>query len=302
MKDLTLVVLAAGMGSRFGDDNRIKQLEPLGPNGELIMDYSVHDAIRSGFTRVLFIIRREIEELFKNTIGSRVERLIKTDYVYQSADLLPVRSGEFAVREKPWGTAQALWCCKDALDGNFAVINADDFYGAEAFDVISEFLKSPKTNACSVDFLLKNTLSDNGCVNRGVCKIDSDRCLTSVEETKQISRGADGIIRGTYKGNDRILSGDDLVSMSMWGFMPDFMGILEKRLCEFLNGLSPDETKAELTIADVVNEEIKEKTYKVLDILTNSRWFGITYESDTVRAKEVLSEYVKRGIYPSPLS
>lgn len=302
MKDLTLVVLAAGMGSRFGDDSRIKQLEPLGPNGELLMDYSVHDAIRSGFTRVLFIIRRDIEEFFKSTIGSRVEKLIKTDYVYQSAELLPVRSGEFAEREKPWGTAQALWCCKDALDGNFAVINADDFYGAEAFNVLAEFFKDQRTNGCSVDFLLKNTLSDNGSVNRGVCKTDSDNCLTSVEETKQISRGADGVIRGYYKGSERILSGEDLVSMSMWGFAPDFMEILEKRLSGFLNGLSANETKAELTIADVVNEEIKDKSFRVLDILTNSRWFGITYESDTVKAKEILSDYVKRGVYPASLS
>ena len=300
MKNLTLVVLAAGMGSRFGE--RIKQLEPLGPNGELLIDYSVHDAINAGFDRVLFIIRRDIEELFKSTIGKRIERLIKTDYVFQSTDLLPVRAGEFTKREKPWGTAQALWCCKDALDGNFAVINADDFYGAEAFGALSDFFKKPTKNACSVDFLLKNTLSDFGTVNRGVCKTDSENCLTSVEETKQISRGEDGIIRGTYRGNERILSENDTVSMSMWGFMPDFMDILTNQLSVFLSGLGCDEAKAELTIADVVNEEIKEKKFKVLDILTNSHWFGITYESDAQQAKKTLAEYVKNGIYTSPLS
>ena len=299
MAKMTLVVLAAGMGSRFG--TRIKQLEPLGPNGELLIDYSVYDAMRAGFDRVLFIIRRDIEELFKSTIGKRVERLIKTDYVFQSAEELPVRNGEFAEREKPWGTAHALWCCKDALDGSFAVINADDFYGAEAFGALADFFRSSSKNACSVDFLLKNTLSDYGTVNRGVCKTDSESCLTSVEETKQISRGADGIIRGTYKGEQKILSGDDTVSMSMWGFMPDFMDILTKRLSDFLLTLSPDEAKAELTIADVVNEEIKDKKFKVLDILTNSRWFGITYESDAEQAKETLVEYVKKGIYSSPL-
>lgn len=302
MENLTLVVLAAGMGSRFGE--RIKQLEPLGPSGELLIDYSVHDAIRAGFDRVLFIIRRDIEELFKSTIGKRVERLIKTDYVYQSTDILPIRAGEFTKREKPWGTAQALWCCKDALCGNFAVINADDFYGAEAFDSLAEFFKNPTRNACSVDFMLKNTLSDNGSVNRGVCKTDSESCLTSVEETKQIMRGADGIIRGTYKGNERILSEDDTVSMSMWGFKPDFMEILTRRLSDFLDGLSSEETSAELTIADVVNEEIKDKTrnYKVLDILTESKWFGVTYISDSDKAKQTLSEYVKNGVYPTPLS
>lgn len=299
MEELTLVVLAAGMGKRFG--NEIKQLKPLGPNGELLIDYSVHDAIRAGFTKVLFIIRRDIEELFKSTIGKRVERLIRTEYVYQSTDDLPVRKGELAHREKPWGTAHALWCCKDALSGNFAVINADDFYGAEAFGALADFFKNPSRNACSVDFLLKNTLSDNGTVNRGVCKTDSEGCLASVEETKGISRGSDGIIRGTYKGSERILSEDDTVSMSMWGFMPDFMDILTRRLSEFLNGLSPDEEQAELTIADVVNEEIKDGRFRVLDILTSSRWFGITYISDSEKAKETLAEYVKKGIYPSPL-
>lgn len=299
MKELTLVVLAAGMGKRFG--TRIKQLEPLGPNGELLIDYSVHDAVRSGFTKVLFIIRHDIDELFRSTIGARVEKLIKTEYVYQTADFIPVRKGEFT-REKPWGTAQALWCCKDVLKEDFAVINADDFYGAEAFDSLSEYFKAPKTDGCSVDFLLKNTLSDNGTVNRGVCKTDSENCLTSVEETRQISRGADGVIRGNYRGEERILQDDDKVSMSMWGFKASFMDILEKRLAEFICGLSSDETKAELTIADVVNDEIKGKTFKVADILTSSHWFGITYESDTPKAKEILLDYVNRGVYTSPLS
>ena len=183
MSELTLVVLAAGMGSRYGED-RIKQLEPLGPNGELLIDYSVHDAVRNGFTRVLFIIRKDIEELFKSTIGDRISRIVKTDYVFQSTDNLPVRANDFPARTKPWGTAQALYCCKDKLSAPFAVINADDFYGSGAFMQLGEFLKNPTAEGCSVDFILKNTLSDSGTVNRGICTKSPNGLLTGVEETK----------------------------------------------------------------------------------------------------------------------
>ena len=300
MSELTLVVLAAGMGSRYSDD-RIKQLEPLGPNGEMLIDYSVHDAVQNGFTRVLFIIRKDIEELFKSTIGDRISRIVKTDYVFQSTDNLPVRANDFPARTKPWGTAQALYCCKDALDGDFAVINADDFYGAKAFEALAEFFKNPTADACSVDFLLKNTLSENGPVNRGICRKNAEGLLTSVEETKQISRGADGVIRGKYDGYEKILGDNDTTSMSMWGFHIGFMDILSHQLRKFLNNLQPDELKAELTIADAVSREIAARGYKVKDIPTDSRWFGITYDSDAAEAKKTLSEYVENGVYKSPL-
>lgn len=297
--ELTLVVLAAGMGKRFGD--RIKQLEPLGPNGELLIDYSVHDAVRAGFTRAVFIIRRDIEELFKSTIGARVEKLIKTEYVYQSTDILPCREKDFPSRTKPWGTAQALYCCKDLLNGNFAVINSDDFYGKNAFKALAEFLENPTTDACSVDYLLKNTLSENGAVNRGICRVSPEGLLTAVEETKQIERGEDGIIRGKYDGYETLLDENSSASMSMWGFKADFMPLLEQQLSKFLDNLQPDELKAELTIADAVSAEIKSHGYAVKDIPTDSRWFGITYESDTELARETLKAYVELGIYDSPL-
>lgn len=299
MSDLTLVILAAGMGQRFGD--RIKQLEPLGPNGELLIDYSVHDALKNGFDRVVFIIRRDIEELFKSTIGARAEKLVKTEYVFQSVDQLPKRERDFPSRTKPWGTAQALYCCKDVLDNNFAVINADDFYGAEAFESLAGFLKAPDADACSVDFLLKNTLSEHGAVNRGICRSGADGLLTSVEETKQILRGADGVIRGKYDGYEKILDENATASMSMWGFKADFMPILAHQLRKFLDNLQPDELKAELTIADAVGREIKSRGYKVRDIPTDSKWFGITYESDVAAARETLDEHIRRGIYTSPL-
>lgn len=299
MSNLTLVVLAAGMGTRFG--TRIKQLEKLGPSGELLMDYSVYDAIKAGFDRVVFIIRRDIEELFKETIGDRISRQIRTEYVYQSPNILPVRVGEFPSRERPWGTAQALYCCKDVLDGPFGIINADDFYGQRSFKLLADFLKNPDAKGCSVDFPLKNTLSDNGTVNRGICKTDASGLLKSVEETKGIARGEDGIIRGTYRGEARILSENDTVSMSMWGFGADFMPVLEKRLAAFLESLPAGETKAELTIADAVGAEIIQNGFTMRDIPTKDMWFGITYESDVQQARADLERYTAQGLYPAPI-
>lgn len=287
MSELTLVVLAAGMGKRFGE--RIKQLEPLGPNGELLIDYSINDALQNGFTRVLFIIREDIEDFFKSTIGARSERLVMTDYVFQSTDKLPI-AADFPNRKKPWGTAQALWCCKDKLNGKFAVINADDFYGAGAFGLLGDFLKNPDCESCSVDFLLKNTLSENGAVNRGVCRADNAHFLTLVEETRGISRGADGVIKGKFNGEERVLSGEEPVSMSMWGFEPSFLQVVERHLKEFLTALPNDDETSELTIAECVGKEIIENGFRCRDIPTDSRWFGITYESDIEAAKRILAQ------------
>lgn len=300
MQDLTLVVLAAGMGTRFG--SRIKQLEPLGPNGELMIDYSIHDALRVGFNRVVFIIRRDIEELFKSTIGNRIEKIVDTTYVYQDADILPVRAGDFPQRVKPWGTAQAVYCCKDTVKGKFAVINSDDFYSPTAFADLADFMKNPTADACSVDFQLKNTLSDSGTVNRGICRTSEDGLLTEVLEHKQIMRGEDGIIRGKYDGFERTLEDDATASMNMWGFNEGFMEIVTRRFSAFLENLQPDELVSELTIAQVVEQEIEMRGYRVLDIPTKGQWFGITYESDVNPTKAAILEYIENGFYPSPLS
>lgn len=298
-KGLTLVVLAAGMGTRFGA--RIKQLEPLGPHGELLIDYSVYDAKRAGFDRVVFIIRRDIDELFRSTIGDRISARIPTEYVYQSPDILPCRAGDFPSRTKPWGTAQALYCCKDVIDGSFAVINADDFYGCDAFIQLADFLKRPDASGCSVGFLLKNTLSDYGTVNRGVCSCGENGLLTDVRETRGIKRCEDGVIRGAYAGAQVELSDMDTVSMSMWGFEAGFMQVLSRRLAQFIEELPAGEEKAELTIADAVGAEIKERGYSMRNIPTDSVWFGITYESDTPFARETLAQNTAQGVYPSPL-
>lgn len=299
MQDLTLVVLAAGMGTRFG--SRIKQLEPLGPNGELMIDYSIYDAMRVGFNHVVFIIRHDIEELFKDTIGRRVEKLVDTTYVYQSAENLPVRGGDFPQRVKPWGTAQAIYCCKDVIKGRFAVINSDDFYSPLAFADLADYMKNPTADACSVDFMLKNTLSDNGTVNRGICRTDTNGMLTEVLEHKQIMRGDDGIIRGKYDGFERTLEEEATASMNMWGFDEKFMDVVTRRFSDFLENLQPDELVSELTIAQVVEQEIELRGYRVVDIPTKGQWFGITYESDVEPTKAAISDYVEKGIYPSPL-
>lgn len=300
MQDLTLVVLAAGMGTRFG--SRIKQLEPLGPNGELMIDYSIYDALRVGFNRVVFIIRHDIDELFRSTIGRRIEKIVDTTYVYQTGDNLPVRARDFPQRVKPWGTAQAVYCCKDVIDGKFAVINSDDFYSPTAFADLADFMKNPTADACSVDFLLKNTLSENGTVNRGICRTNSSGMLTEVLEHKQIMRGDDGVIRGKYDGFERVLDEEAMASMNMWGFNTEFMDVVERRFSDFLENLQPDELVSELTIAQVVEQEIELRGYRVLDIPTKGQWFGITYESDVEPTKSEINSYIAKGVYPSPLT
>ncbi|MGN0637349.1 MAG: NDP-sugar synthase [Huintestinicola sp.] len=286
MNGITLVVLAAGMGSRFG--NRIKQLEPVGPQGELLIDYSVTDAIDAGFDRVIFIIRRDIEKLFRETIGDRISRLIETEYVFQEKNELPCRSEDFPQRTKPWGTAQALYCCRNVINGNFAVINADDYYGGESFKLLADFLKAPDASACSVGFVLKNTLSDHGTVNRGICRINENGLLAAVEETKKIQRDPDGIIRGSRKGSPVTLDENDIVSMSMWGFTPDFMERLTESFTGFISSLETGDVTSELTIADAADREIRQKGYDIKNIPTQSRWFGITYEADAELVRQAL--------------
>lgn len=286
MNDITLVVLAAGMGSRFG--SRIKQLEPIGPQGELFIDYSIRDAAEAGFNKVIFIIRRDIEKLFKEAVGDRISKMIPTEYIFQEKTMLPARASDFPGRIKPWGTAQALYCCKDILHENFGVINSDDFYGKNAFLSLAGFLNSPDASACSVGFILKNTLSDNGAVNRGICHINENGLLVDVEETKKIQRNSIGIIKGIKNGNEISLNENDTVSMSMWGFRPSFTKRLSNRLEQFISSLCADDLTSEMTVADVVDAEIKQHGYDVKNIFTDSRWYGITYEADAELVRRAL--------------
>lgn len=283
----SLVILAAGMGQRFG--NRIKQLEPLGPNGELIIDYSVNYAIEAGFSTVIFIIRKEMEEIFREAVGNRISKKIETKYVYQQIEDIPDDYSRFSDRTKPRGTAHALYCCRNVINENFAVINADDYYGSEAFGCLGGFLDKPDADGCSIGFILKNTLSENGTVNRGICKTNSDNLLDSVVETRNISRDKDGSLTGMAADKEVTLNENDIVSMSMWGFTKSFLEKLSEKLGIFFRGLLDNDTKAELTIADVVDLEIKSGKFTVRNIPTISKWFGITYQQDVDEVKKNLS-------------
>ena len=246
MEKTTLVIMAAGLGSRFGG---IKQLEPVGPSGEIIMDYSIYDAIEAGFEKVVFIIRKDIEKDFKEVIGNRISERIDTEYVIQDITTLPEGFSVPEGREKPWGTGHAVLCCKGVVDGPFVVINADDYYGKEAFVKVNTYLKNPeaikeKYNFCMAAFRLGNTLSENGTVTRGVCSVDENQVLMDVNETFDIRKDGD-MASAMRDGEELRISLEQPVSMNMWGFTAEFIDELDARFADFLAGIEGNELKAE---------------------------------------------------------
>ena len=255
MKKTTLVVMAAGIGSRFGGG--IKQLEPVGPSGEIIIDYSIHDAMEAGFDKVVFIIRKDLERDFREVIGDRMERRVETAYAFQELDDLPEGFAKPEGRTKPWGTGQAILCCKDLVKEPFAVINADDYYGKEAFVKVHDFLAQERAQGermefCMAGFLLGNTLSENGGVTRGICSVDGKQHLTRVTETKNIVKTEQG---AAVKSEDGTLTPVDArcpVSMNMWGLTPEIFPVLESGFRDFLSGLS-DRTKGEYLIPTIMD-------------------------------------------------
>ncbi len=294
-----LVIMAAGIGSRFGKG--IKQLEPLGPSGELIMDYSIHDALEAGFNKVVFIIRKEMEDYFREVIGDRVSRFTPVEYAFQELDNLPVgfQKGE---RTKPWGTGQAVLACKGIVNEPFVVINADDYYGKEAFKKIYDFLhtereKTTPFDFCMAGFKLKNTLSDNGGVTRGLCETDEYGLLSKVNETKNIEK-VDGKPAINEDGTYRFISGETLCSMNMWGITPDFFSYLEKGFVEFLSSLSVDDVKTEYLLPIIVDNMLKKNEVTVTVLDTDDKWFGVTYQEDKDAVKAALKDLVKQGVYP----
>jgi NDP-sugar pyrophosphorylase family protein len=285
----TLLVLAAGMGSRYGG---LKQIDPVGPSGETVLDYAVHDAIRAGFARAVFVIRREFEEAFRSSVTAKYAGRIAVDFVFQSIDDLPQGFDVPAGRERPWGTGHAVWCARTEIAGPFAVVNADDFYGASSYSGLAAFLAGASgATFAIVGFRLASTLSDNGTVSRGICRVRGGR-LVSITEERAISR-AD-------VGPGRRFSGDELTSMNCWGFTPALFGGLETGLREFLAASGTD-PRAEFYLPAAVSTLVSRGAAKVEVIPGSDEWFGITYREDRPHVAAAVRDLVARGAYPARL-
>lgn len=295
----TLFVLAAGMGSRYGG---LKQIDGLGPNGETIMDYSVYDALRAGFGKVVFVIRKDFEEAFRKVVISKYADKVPCEVCFQSVDKVPEGCTYNPERTKPWGTNHAVLMAKDLIREPFAVINADDFYGRESFQVLADYLKSVEGTTgkyCMVGYRVANTLSENGSVSRGVCATDENGYLTDVVERTKIEKVGDKIIY-TEDGVDTEIAPNSPVSMNMWGFTPEYFEYVEKAFVEFLQARG-QELKSEFYIPTLVNDMIRsgKATCKVLD--TTSKWFGVTYAEDRPQVVMKINNLVKEGVYPKKL-
>lgn len=293
---LTLLVLAAGMGSRYGG---IKQIDGFGPNGETIMDYSLFDAIRSGFTKVVFIVREEIKETVKEIFLPKLKGKVEVDFVVQALDTLVPKEYQNPERQKPWGTGHAMLCAKDAIHEPFAVINADDFYGQEAFKNVAGFFKSSNNDHALVGYTLKNVLSDFGSVSRGVGEEDASGYLTSVVERTNVSR-VDGKIIAKEKDGDVELNPEAKTSMNFWGFHPSIFPATERMFHNFLKENSSN-IKAEFFIPLIANELVKTGEGKIKVISGGSTWFGVTYKEDKEAVSQKIKDLVNSGEYPPKL-
>lgn len=301
MSDTTLVIMAAGMGSRYGG---IKQLEPVGPSGEIIMDYSIFDAMQAGFNKIVFIIRKDLEKDFNEVIGNRIARQVKAEYVFQELDVLPVGFAKPDGRTKPWGTGHAILCCKDVVREPFAVINADDYYGKEGFKIIYDFLnaeKCQKTLYCMAGFILGNTLSENGGVTRGICKVDKEGILQEIVETSGIIRVGDHAAAKGSTGEEIAVSLESVVSMNMWGFQPGLFEELQAGFHDFLSELPAKEQKKEYLLPEVIGDLIKSRRVNIKVLKTSDRWFGVTYKDDKASVVKSIRSLVDKGVYPVKL-
>lgn len=296
----TLVIMAAGIGSRYGGG--IKQLEPVGLHNEIIMDYSVYDAISAGFDKIIFIIRKEIEAEFKEVIGNRMEKIcrernVELQYAYQELDALPAGARVPEGRKKPWGTGQAVLACRHLINEPFAVINADDYYGKNAFRDLYAFLKQYTPEKpdlfCVAGFLLKNTLSENGGVTRGICMVDEEKNLLDIKETSDVVK-----VDGKISANGCEIDGNSYVSMNMWGLTPEFMDRLQSGFCCFMDELSEEDAlKAEFLLPVFIGELLRNGTISVKVLETQDKWFGVTYREDKEAVADAFKKLIEDGVY-----
>lgn len=305
MKKTTLVIMAAGMGSRFGGG--IKQLEPVGPNGEIIMDYSIYDAMQAGFNDIIFIIRKDLEKDFKEIIGDRISKLIPVSYAFQELESIPKGYSVPSGRTKPWGTGQAVLSIKGIVENPFLVINADDYYGKEAFKKIHQYMADEMNedetvyDICMGGFILANTLSENGGVTRGVCKVTDQGILEDVTETYNIEYKDQTLFAYNEQGDPVTIDKDQHVSMNMWGIPATFLKELEAGFPKFLDQLSENKEKAEFLLPQIIDDLVKEKKARVKVLETRDKWFGVTYKEDKEAVVKAINRLIEAGLYPNKL-
>ncbi len=297
----TLVILAAGMGSRYGS---LKQIDAVGPSGEAIIDYSIYDAIRAGFEKVTFIIRKSIEDDFRQVFGEKLKGKIETDYVFQELDMVPEGRSFSPERVKPWGTAHAVWVAKDNVREPFVVINADDFYGPGSYQAMADYLigegSESSSKYCMAGYELQHTLSDFGSVSRGICESRDGGFLSSIVERTKINKDGESIYYVDNNKKPVSLTGKELVSMNIWGFTPGIFDYLDDAFSGFIRD-NGDKLKAELYIPAVVNDLIASQEASVKILPAGDRWFGVTYKEDKPLAVENIKELIQQGLYPENL-
>ena len=300
---MSLLVMAAGMGSRFGG---LKQIEPVGPHGEVILEFSVYDALEAGFDKAVFVIKKAIEHDFREIIGKRIEKMIDVEYAFQELEDIPAPFTVPAERVKPWGTGQAVLCAKELIQEPFAVINADDYYGKEPFVKLHDYLIQEHTleegasPICMAGFVLGNTLSDNGGVTRGVCETDAEGNLIGIHETSNIVKTPEG---AAVKKDETLVPVDvnSLVSMNMWGLQPEFLDSLERGFTEFLSKQQPGELKGEYLLPIYIDELLKRGEVQVKVLKTDATWFGVTYQEDKASVQAAFKKLTDDGVYPEGL-
>ncbi len=295
MKNTTLVILAGGLGSRFGGN---KQISQVGPNGEILMEYSIHDAIEAGFDQIIFILKADMVETVRSTVGEKIKDRVRVDYVVQDTTTLPAWYSVPEARVKPFGTVHAVLCAKDVIQGAFATVNADDYYGKEAFSIMHRMLigLQNKDEACMVPYILNNTMSENGGVTRGICDVENGY-LQSVLETHDIQYGENRSIVGEFG----VLRGDEQVSMNLWGFHKELLDDMNLYFEDFLKPLTEADIKAECLLPVMVGDFLKANKISVLAEASHDKWFGITYQADRDTVMEALRELHHNGTYPKLL-